>query len=55
MQISHETIYLSLYVQSRGALRKDLTKYLRSRRLVRQAKKQSANGPGPKRSRVEAT
>jgi hypothetical protein len=29
MQVSHETIYLSLYVQSRGALRKELTRYLR--------------------------
>jgi IS30 family transposase len=40
MQISHETIYLSLYVQSRGTLRKELTKHLRTQRLVRQAKKQ---------------
>ena len=29
MHVSHETIYLSLYVQSRGALRKELTRYLR--------------------------
>jgi IS30 family transposase len=29
MQVSHETIYLSLFVQSRGALRKELTRYLR--------------------------
>jgi transposase, IS30 family len=29
MRVSHETIYLSLYVQSRGALRKELTRYLR--------------------------
>ena len=29
--MSHETIYLSLYVQSRGALRKELTGYLRQR------------------------
>ena len=52
MQISHETIYLSLYVQSRGALRKDLTKYLRSRRLVRQAKKQLPTGRGHIADRV---
>ena len=31
MRVSHETIYLSLFVQSRGALRKELTRYLRSR------------------------
>ena len=30
MRVSHETIYLSLFVQSRGALRKELTRYLRS-------------------------
>jgi IS30 family transposase len=29
MQVSHETIYSSLYVQGRGAFRKELTKYLR--------------------------
>jgi IS30 family transposase len=46
MQISHETIYLSLFVQSRGALRKELARHLRSRRLVRQAKKQLSSGRG---------
>jgi transposase, IS30 family len=30
MRVSHETIYLSLFVQSRGALRKELARYLRS-------------------------
>jgi Transposase and inactivated derivatives, IS30 family len=40
MQISHETIYLSLFVQGRGALRKELARHLRTRRLVRQPKKQ---------------
>jgi transposase, IS30 family len=35
MRVSHETIYLSLFVQSRGALRKELTAYLRTRRSVR--------------------
>jgi IS30 family transposase len=30
MRVSHETIYVSLFVQSRGALRKELTRYLRS-------------------------
>jgi IS30 family transposase len=47
MQISHETIYLSLFVQSRGALRKELTRHLRTRRLVRQPKgKQPSRGQG---------
>ena len=35
MQVSHETIYRSLFVQSRGALRRELTRYLRSGRGVR--------------------
>src|SRR6266576_949551 len=34
MRVSHETIYLSLFVQSRGALRKELARYLRSGRAV---------------------
>jgi IS30 family transposase len=46
MQISHETIYLSLFVQSRGALRKELAWHLRTRRLVRQPKKQLSSGRG---------
>jgi IS30 family transposase len=35
MRVSHETIYLSLFVQSRGALRKELTRYLRMRHSAR--------------------
>ena len=35
MHVSHETIYLSLFVQSRGALRKELTRYLRMRHSAR--------------------
>jgi IS30 family transposase len=46
MQISDETIYLSLFVQSRGALRKELARHLRSRRLVRHPKKQLSSGRG---------
>jgi transposase, IS30 family len=38
MQVSHETIYQSLFVQARGALRKDLTKCLRSGRTRRRTK-----------------
>jgi IS30 family transposase len=37
MRISHETIYLSLYVQSRGELRRQLTANLRSGRTKRRA------------------
>jgi len=39
MQVSHETIYLSLYVQGRGLLRQELTKHLRRRHQIRQPQK----------------
>ena len=35
MRVSHETIYMSLFVQGRGALRKELTASLRSGRAIR--------------------
>jgi IS30 family transposase len=35
MQVSHETIYRTLFIQSRGALRKELTKHLRTGRVIR--------------------
>ena len=35
MRISHETIYLSLFVQSRGALRRELCAHLRSGHVTR--------------------
>jgi len=38
MHVSHETIYRSLYVQARGALKKELLTHLRYQRLMRQAK-----------------
>ena len=47
MHVSHETIYLSLYVQGRGLLRQELAKHLRRRHLIRQAgKKQQPTGKG---------
>jgi IS30 family transposase len=46
MQVSHETIYLSLYVQGRGLLRKELTKHLRRRHQIRQPKKQEPTNRG---------
>jgi IS30 family transposase len=42
MQVSHETIYLSLYIQGRGLLRKELAKHLRRRHQIRQPKKREA-------------
>ena len=38
MHVSHETLYLSLYVQTRGALKKELIQYLRTRRAIRQSR-----------------
>lgn len=35
MHVSHESIYRTLYVQSRGALRRELTAYLRTGRVLR--------------------
>jgi len=35
MRVSHETIYLSLFVQTRGGLRRELASHLRSGRLMR--------------------
>jgi IS30 family transposase len=44
--VSHETIYRSLFVQARGALKKELQQYLRSRRTIRRAKSSSLKGDG---------
>jgi IS30 family transposase len=35
MRVSHETIYRSLFIQARGALKKELLEHLRSKRRVR--------------------
>lgn len=41
MQVSHETIYKTLFIQTRGALKKELQKCLRSKRAVRKSRKTS--------------
>jgi len=38
LQVSHETIYKSLYIQSRGVLKNELKKHLRTRRRFRQSR-----------------
>ena len=38
MHVSHETIYLTLYVQARGGLKRELAQHLRTRRVTRQPK-----------------
>jgi len=40
MWVSHETIYQSLYVQSRGGLKRELAKHLRTGRAVRKSHRQ---------------
>jgi IS30 family transposase len=55
MRVSHETIYQSLFVQSRGALRKELTRYLRTQRSTRRPAafpKHTRNGQGRIRNLV---
>ena len=42
MQISHETIYKSLFIQARGVLKKELIKHLRSGRRFRYARKSAS-------------
>jgi IS30 family transposase len=49
MWVSHETIYQSLFVQARGALRKDLTVCLRSGRTRRMPRAARREGRGPGR------
>ena len=46
MQVSHETIYLTLFVQSRGVLKKALLKQLRRRSSVRRSRQAKTEGQG---------
>jgi IS30 family transposase len=44
MRISHEAIYQSLYVQGRGALRRELTACLRTSRALQVPRARSRRG-----------
>jgi len=44
MQISHETIYRSLFIQARGLLKKELVAHLRSGRSIRRGKTSTLKG-----------
>ena len=44
--VSHETIYQSLFIQARGALKKELTAHLRSQRTIRRSKHSKSKGVG---------
>ena len=46
LHVSHETIYRTLFIQARGALRKELVQYLRSGRTIRRSAKASRKGHG---------
>ena len=44
MQISHETIYRTLFIQARRALKRELMAHLRTRRMMRRSKKSTTRG-----------
>jgi IS30 family transposase len=46
MRVSHETIYKSLFIQARGALRRELTACLRTQRRSRKAQRRNSAGQG---------
>ena len=43
-QVSHETIYRSLFVQARGVLKKELLQFLRSKRTIRRSIRATQKG-----------
>jgi IS30 family transposase len=46
MQVSHETIYKSLFIQARGALKKELLQHLRKTRAMRRSRHKTLKGEG---------
>ena len=44
MNVSHETIYKSLFIQARGVLKKELLAHLRSRRIMRRGRTATTTG-----------
>lgn len=45
-QVSHETIYRSLFIQARGVLKKELLEHLRAKRTIRRSRHASLKGDG---------
>jgi IS30 family transposase len=45
-QVSHETIYRSLFIQARGVLKKELLEHLRAKRTIRRSKRASLKRNG---------
>jgi IS30 family transposase len=46
MQVSHETIYKTLFIQARGALKKELQQYLRKTRALRRSRHKTLKDEG---------
>jgi IS30 family transposase len=44
LRVSHETIYRSLFIQARGALKQELVKHLRSQRRIRRSRHSTIHG-----------
>ena len=44
LRVSHETIYRSLFIQARGALKQELVKHLRSQRRIRRSRHSVVHG-----------
>ena len=44
LRVSHETIYRSLFIQARGALKQELIQHLRSKRRIRRSRHSSVHG-----------
>ena len=44
LRVSHETIYRGLFLQARGALKKELIQHLRSQRRIRRSRHSSVHG-----------
>lgn len=50
LRVSHETIYRSLFIQARGALKKELVAHLRTQRTMRRS--QHASNKGQRRGQI---
>ena len=46
LRVSHETIYLSLFIQARGALKQELIQHLRSKRRIRRSRPPHGHSQG---------
>src|SRR5215831_18950547 len=44
LRVSHETIYRSLFIQARGALKQELVRHLRAQRRIRRSRHASVHG-----------